>query len=539
MAGLSLPVFEVAATASEDVETVISQRARQDAQLPYDLARAPLMRCALLRASPQEHVLLLNFHHIIIDASSLANFYRELALIYDRHSNPSAASLPTLPLQFADYASWQQSWLKSSEAATQLAYWKRQLAGPVIPLELPADFPRPALQNNRGARVTRRLSKELTAELERLSRHEGTTLFMTLLAAFTILLARLSGRDDIIVGSTIAGRNRAEFDGMIGFFINPLTLRIDVSGNPSFRGLLQRAREVCLDGYTHQELPYEIIVEALQPAREPNRNPLFQVMFNMNEVGDRDLTLRDCRTEKITQGDAALKFDIVLYAPKRGGAIELSMVYNADLFSAARIEIYLEQLMGILEQAVAAPEHSIDRYSLLTAATRTALPDPAAPLRDGWEGSVHTLVGRVAQRNGDRLAVVDANDSWSYRELDEQSSQLANYFIRSGIEKGEIVAIYAQRSASLVVALLGAVKAGAPFAVLDPAYPAPRLIDYLRIARPRGWLQLEPVGALPGALAQFLDSAELRCRIRLGADKNDSADCLSSFPGSAPEIPLG
>jgi hypothetical protein len=271
---LSIPVVKVAATPVEDVDTIILQRARADAQLPYDLACAPLMRATLSRLDPHDHLLLLNFHHIITDATSLANFYGELAQLYDGALLNADPAMPALPLQFADYASWQQAWLDSPAAETSLAYWKRQLAGALPPLELPADYQRPSRENYRGARVSHRLSQEFTAGLEKLARHEGVTLFMTVLAGVDILLARLSGRNDIVVGSTSAGRNRAELDGMIGFFINPLALRVDLSGDPNFRELLRRVREVCLDGYTHQDLPFDRIVEALQTARDSNRNPM-------------------------------------------------------------------------------------------------------------------------------------------------------------------------------------------------------------------------------------------------------------------------
>jgi amino acid adenylation domain-containing protein len=262
-------------------------------------------------------------------------------------------------------------------------------------------------------------------------------------------------------------------------------------------------------------------------------------MFNMNETGARSLTLKDCQSEKITWVEPAAKFDLILYAPEVDGAIELTLVYNADLFSAARMAFNLEQLSAILEQAVAAPEQSIESYSLMTPLSRSVLPDPTAPLNARWEGAVHELISRQAQTDPERQAVIDASDSWSYRELDEQSSRLANYFIQRGIRQHEVVAIYAQRSASLAVALLGALKAGAVFVVLDPAYPAARLLDYLGIAGPTAWLQLEPAGELPAELANFLDAGELPCRWSLPRTKSEITNLLRSYSMTAPDIFVG
>jgi len=538
-AELALPLVDLTRMPAQHANAEVLRLVAEDARSPYDLAVAPLLRAQLLRLGEEQHVLILNFHHIVADASSLGDFYRELALLYDGFKSGLSPALPTLAVQYADYCSWQQEWLASQAAQTQLTYWRERLNGALAPLELPADFPRPAQQSYRGARLSRRLSTELTGALKSFSRREGATLFMTLLAAFNILLARLSGRRDIVVGSTIAGRGRPEVQGLIGFFINALALRSDLSGAPSFNTLLQQVREVCLDAYTHQELPFDRIVEALNPARDLSRNPLFQVMFNMNETGARALTLKDCQSEKINAAEPAAKFDLILYAPQVDGAIELRMVYNADLFGAARIAHYLEQLGAILEQAVAAPEQSIESFSLMTPMSQSVLPDPVAPLGERWEGAVQALISRHAQAEPERRAVTDNSDRWSYRELDEQSSQLANYFIRSGIRQRDVIAVYAQRNAALVVAILGALKAGAVFVVLDPAYPAPRLLDYLRIAQPRAWVELAPAGELPQELEKFIAARRLSCRVSLPATQSEIARLLDGHAAIAPEISFG
>jgi amino acid adenylation domain-containing protein len=532
---LNLPVVDLTSIPADKLDAEVARRVSADAHAPYDLSRSPLMRAHLLRLSGAAHVLILNFHHIIADASSLANFYRELAILYEAFSAATDAGLAPLALQFADYASWQREWLNGSAAEAQLAYWRRQLNG-VAPLDLPADFERPARPSYRGARAALRLPVDLTRALKQMSQRASVTLFMTLLAAFKILLARLSGRDDVVVGSTIAGRDRPELDGVIGFFINALALRSDLSGAPSFDELLARVRDTCLDAYTHQELPFDKIVEALDIERDFGRNPIFQVLFNMNEVGARSLKLADCRCEKIFQSEPAAKFDMVLYAPEIDGAIELALIYNADLFSGARMAQCLEQLGSILAQAVAAPEKSIAEITLTTAASRSVLPDPTVPLGDRWQGAVQESISRQASRVPERLALADCDDRWTYRELDEHSNRLANRLVRSGIRRHEVVAIYAERCAALSVALLGVLKAGAVFVILDPAYPVARLRDYLRIAKPKGWLAFESSGELPADLAKRLDDGDPRCRIELPRTRHGLAELLGDCEGGAPEL---
>jgi hypothetical protein len=309
----------------------------EDARQPHNLAEAPLMRVKLLRLCEDDHFLILNFHHIVCDGSSLIILYHELATLYEAILLDKDSNLPSLPVQYADYAVWQNERLQGEVLESQLAYWKRKLGTGLVTLNLPTDFERPVAQSYRGARLTKALSEELTKGLKDLSRREGVTLFMTLLATFDILLSRYTGQSDIIVGSTIAGRNRAETDGLIGFFINALVLRTDLSGNPTFLELLKQVREVCLDAYTHQDLPFERVVEEINPQRDFSRNPLFQVMFNMADTSQRALVLSGCMVNRLSATDPSAKFDIVFHAPEVDGRIELAIVYNADLFNEYRI----------------------------------------------------------------------------------------------------------------------------------------------------------------------------------------------------------
>ena len=528
----TLPVIDLSRLLKEQAEAEVQRLSADDARQPYDLQEAPLIRAKLLRLSEHEYVLILNFHHIVCDGSSLIIFYHELATLYEAFLDGETHLFAPLPVQYADYAMWQHERLQGEVLESQLAYWKRQLGTGLTTLNLPTDYERPVVQTYRGARLTRTLGEEVTKALKELSRQQGVTQFMTLLATVDVLLSRHTGQDDIIVGSTIAGRNRPETEGLIGFFINALALRTDLSGNPTFLELLKRVRDICLDAYTHQDLPFERVVEEINPHRDLSRNPLFQVMFNMANTSERTLTLPGCTVTKISSADPSAKFDIVFHAPEVDGRIELAIVYNADLFSEHRIINVLNQFTHLLSQVAEDPQKRLDQYTLVTPSMQTALPDPTESLDDKWQGAIHTLFTRQAERVPDLFAVVDPNDRWTYSDLDRRSNQLANYLIAQGIKPKDVVAIYAHRGCPLVLALLGVLKAGAAFVILDPTYPFARLIDYLCIARPLGWVQMNAAGEPPEELLGFLATFEIPCRINLGNGKKDIAEFLAEYSGS-------
>ncbi|MDP2601547.1 MAG: amino acid adenylation domain-containing protein [Deltaproteobacteria bacterium] len=533
----TLPVVDLSHLPEDQASVEVQRLSIDDGRQPYDIQNAPLMRAKLLRLGEQEHVLILNFHHIVSDGSSLVIFCQELAALYKASLEDVDVSLPPLQVQYVDYAVWQHQWFQGAAWESQLAYWKGQLSD-VSPLNLPTDYARPLAQTFRGARLSRMLSVQLTEDLKDLSRRAGVTRFMTLLAAFNILLARHSGQDDIVVGSTIAGRNRPELDGVIGFFINALALRTDLSGNPSFIDLLKRVREVCLDAYTHQDLPFEKAVEELNPQRDFSRNPLFQVLFNLADISERVLTLPGCEIVKLSYAAPSAKFDLTVYAPEIDGRVELAIVYNAELFNEARVAGLLQQFSYLLSQIVEQPERPIDQYSLVTPSAQAVLPDPTEGLDNRWEGAIHTLFAIHAERVPDRSAVIDADASWTYKELDERSNQLANYLVANGVKPKDVIAIYAHRSSALVLALLGILKAGAAFVILDPAYPASRLISYLCIARPRGWVQIEAAGDLHGDLQKYLENFSLCCRVNLPVQKNPTSNPLLQYPETDPGIAI-
>jgi amino acid adenylation domain-containing protein len=533
---ISLPLIELIDLSGDEAEAEVSRLFHADAHQLYDLSKAPLLRAMLAKLPADEHVLILNFHHIVTDGSSLAIFYRELGLFYEAAREGKKASLPPQPIQYGDFAACQLEWLKSDTFDNQIAYWKRQLANLPGAVELPSDFERPAMLSYHGTRVARQLSEKSTVALKTFSRQHGATMFMTLFATFSMLLSRITGQEDIVVGSTIAGRNRPETEGLIGFFINALPLRSDLSGDPTFTMLLQRIREICLDAYTHQEMPFEKIVEELRPSRDPGHNPIFDILFNVADVSERALALTGCEVIKLASPASEAKFDIVLHAPEADGRIGLAALYNTALFREERIAFLLEQWATLLDQAMKNPELPISRLSLLTESSRAALPDPTEALDDKWEGPIHELLADRARRAPDALAVVDSEQSWSYGELDEATNRLANALITAGVHPKDTVAIFAARNSSLVVAVFGVLKAGATFLILDPAYPAARTLGYLRIAQPQGWLQLATGGEPPQELLSFLESADLCCRMTVPRSKNEMLQTWSRFTNNETDI---
>jgi hypothetical protein len=307
----------------------------------------------------QEHILLLSIHHIVSDGWSMAIFFRELSLLYEAYANGQASPLADLPVQYADYAVWQRNWLQGEVLESQLAYWKRQLEGIPAALNLPADLPQSAVRSHRGKRQSFELSKELTDRLKALSRSEGITLFITLLAAFQALLYRYTGQKDVVVGSPIANRSRPEIEGLIGFFVNTIVLRSDLSGNPTFRELLKRVREVCLGAYTYQELPYQKLVEALHPKRDANRASLAQALFAFQNVPRSPLKIPGLTVTRVRTDLGIAKAPLTLFMWEAEQCMAGSFNYAADLFNAATIGQIIEHFQVLLDAVIADPERPL------------------------------------------------------------------------------------------------------------------------------------------------------------------------------------
>ena len=374
---LTLPIIDLQKHPETEKEAISQQIATEEAQQPFALATGPLFRAQLLRLSDQEHLLLLNFHHIIFDGWSFNIFFQELTALYTAFSTDQPSPLPKLPVQYADFAHWQREWLQGEVLESQLNYWKQQLGGNLPILQLPTDYPRPPVQTYPGAYQSLELSLELTKALKTISQQESVTLFMTLLAAFQTLLYRYSGQEDIIVGTSIAGRNQVETEELIGFFVNTLALRTDLSGNPNFRQLLSRVRAVTLGAYDHQDLPLEKLIEELNPERDLSRSPLFQVMFAFQNTPSQPWELPGLTITPLEVHSGTSKFDLTLDLRETSEGIKGGIEYNTDLFEAATITRMLAHFQVLLEGIVANPEQCLSDLPLLTPAEQHPLQDQA------------------------------------------------------------------------------------------------------------------------------------------------------------------
>ncbi|MUG92221.1 amino acid adenylation domain-containing protein [Scytonema sp. UIC 10036] len=483
---LMLPVMDLRTLPESEKEFSAQRLATQEAVRPFDLATDLLVRAKLLQLAEAEHVLLLTMHHIVSDGWSMGVLVRELATLYSTFCTGHSSTLPELPIQYADFAVWQRQWLQGEVLKSQLAYWKQQLDGAPTFLELPGDRPRPAVQTFRGAHQSLVLSKELSKAIASLSQREGVTLFMTLLAVFGTLLYRYTGQSDILVGTPIANRNHSQIEGLIGFFVNTLVLRTNMSGNPSFRELLSRVREVALGAYAHQDLPFELLVEELQPTRDLSRNPLFQVMFNLLNFAEERIELPGLTVKNLSAPEElASKFDLTLYAVKQNEIIHLKLVYNTDLFEQAQIVEMLGHFSTLLENIIANPEQSITTLPLLTEAERyqrstrcnlIRLTQPFIEFNfEEIELSICARFEQQVKKYPKNIAVKTKKYEWTYEELNAAANQVAQTVLSitgSGIER---VALLFEHDAPAIAAILGILKAGKTYVPLDPSYPQERL----------------------------------------------------------------
>ncbi len=537
---ISIPLEDYSHLPPEQREEKLLQFALRETGRPFDLSGGPLIRANLVRLSSTEHVLILGIHHIVSDGWSLGVFFRELYRLYQSYTRGEQCRLPELPVQYVDFAMWQRDWLQGKVLEEQLSYWRDSLEGVPETLDLPTDYSRPAVQSYRGGGVTMMLSGELSERLRKLSREEGVTLFMTLMAAFQLILYRYSGQNDFSVGSPIANRNRAEIENLIGFFVNTLVLRAGLSGNPAFVELLSRVREVALGAFAHQDIPFEKLLQELRPSRDISRTPFFTVFFNMiNFPEKKKEKLAGLTVENYLLPEASSNFDITLYASGGSEQIQFYLIYNRDIFARESMMEMLDQLGILLNQVCSDPSRRIDDYSLVTGRSREVLPDPAKPLSRRWEGAVCHLMSEWARREPEEEAVCDYQSSWSYRELDDASGRLANLLIEEGIVKGDVVAVYAQRSSSLVLALMGIMKAGAAFLILDPAYPPSRLISYMGRSRPRGFIRIEEAGGLPPEMNDYIQNNGPPVRLDLSGSRESIKHLLEDYQSRDPGMEIG
>ncbi len=448
-----------------------------ESQRAFDMALGPLVRVHLLRLAAQEHVLLLTLHHSVADGWSLGVLIREIATLYTAARTGAPLTLPPLPIQYADYAVWQRAALQGVLREQQLAYWREQLAGAPTTLELPTDHPRPPIQTYHGATQPLVLAPALVEQLVELSQQAGGTLFMTLLATFEVLLHRYSGQADLLIGSPIANRTHVATEGLIGCLINTLVLRGDLRGNPTFWELLGRVRADALGAYAHQDLPFELLVEALQPERDLSRHPLFQVMFVLHNTPRPTLQLPDLTLVPVDINTQSAAFDLTLNLEERAGALHGWLEYNTDLFESATIARMLGHYQALLVSIVANPRQPIAALEFLPAAERQqvlATWNATTRIFPG-ERDIPQLFEAQVAACPTATAVVATVETLSYGELNTRANQLAHQLRARGVGPETRVAVCLARSPMLLVALLGILKAGGVYVPLDPSYPRERL----------------------------------------------------------------
>ncbi|MHC5755327.1 MAG: non-ribosomal peptide synthetase [Nostoc sp.] len=488
---IPLPLIDLRNFDSPERDTRVQQIVTQEAQHPFNLTIGPLLRVKLLQLDEVEYLLLLNLHHIVADGWSIGVLIRELGVLYkafaeDKRCLTTSYSvstlLPELPIQYADFAQWQREWLQgvaangTSPLQSQLVYWQKQLNG-ISVLNLPTDRLRPAVPSYRGAKQFLELPHSLTQALEALSSQEGVTLFMTMLAAFQTLLYRYTQQEDIAVGSPIANRNRSELEGLIGFFVNSLVLRTDFSAKATFRELLNRVREITLEAYSHQDLPFEKLVEELHPERDLSYHPFFQVVFSLQNTPIETLELSGLTLSLFDFDSKTAKLDLEFHLWQDLESLKGQMVYSTDLFDDKTITRMLGHFQTLLESIVANPEQRISALSLLTVQERQELLIDWNDTKRDYSGNkcFHQLFEAQVEETPDANALVFDDEQLSYKELNIRSNQLAHYLKKLGVVPDVLVGIYVERSLVMIIALLGILKAGGAYLPLDPSLPQERL----------------------------------------------------------------
>ncbi len=474
---LPIPLVELNVSDAPEREAKLQSLIAEEAAEPFNLAQGPLLRAKLLRIEEADHVLVLTLHHIICDGWSLGVFTSELADLYAAYVSRQEPHLNQLTIQYADYARWQREWLQGEVLERQLSYWKKELAGAPAVLELPTDRPRPPMKTWPGAYRTFRISKEAAQGLTALSRTHGATLFMTLLAAFQSLLSRYSGQDDIVVGTPIAGRNRAETENLIGFFINTLVMRTDLSGDPTFVETLRRVREVALGAYEHQDVPFEKLVEELNPERSLSHSSLFQVSLILQNAPGARLQLPGLSLQTMEVESRTAKFDLTMSLAEDEQGLEGWLEYNTDLFEAATIERMISHFEVVVESVVSNPYLKLSELPVLTPAEREQMVVEWNETTSEYprEKCIHELFEEQVERTPEAVALVYGEDQVGYGELNDRANQLAQHLRGLGVGAEVLVGICMERSVELVVGLLGILKAGGAYVPLDPAYPHERL----------------------------------------------------------------
>ncbi len=510
---LTFPLINLEGLTREDRETWLPRLAAIEAYQPFDLSSGPLLRGILIRFGNFDHVLLICMHHIISDGWSVGVFLRELVSLYEAFRKGRQSPLDEPETQYIDFALWQREWLQGPVLEEQLDYWRRRLSGAPASLELPSGRPRPTSMTSRGARQSVDIPQALTETLKALGRRESASLFMTLLAAFKVLLYRYTQQEDLIVGSPVANRNRTEIEGVIGLFVNSLVLRTDLKGRPGFLELISREREVCLEAYAHQDLPFEKLVDELQPERQLNRNPIFQVMFGLDD-NERDnlMKMGGVTASLVELSTRTSKLDLSMsLSENASGGLSGWIEFNSDLFEPCAVERMAAHFQELLLAIAAGPTTRISELRLMPDAEFKQLLEGSNGAGRDWrnDGPLHSLFEAQADRVKDAIALEFEERQVSYGELDARSNQLARYLRNLGAGKEALVGVLAQRSLEAFTGILGVLKAGGAYVPLDPSYPKDRLAFMLDNAGVRVLLTTREMQAsLPEREANvvFLDS---------------------------------
>jgi amino acid adenylation domain-containing protein len=496
-----------------DAETLERRLMLEEAERCFELETDVLIRATLHRVGETSHLLFVTMHHIVSDGWSLGIFTRELAELYEAFSAGREPSLVELPIQYTDYANWQRQRLSAEFLERQLDYWRTELRGAPDFINLPLDRPRPAVQTYRGCSHSFAIDAELAQRLQQFCKASDITRFMALLTAFSLVLSRYNGQDEVVIGTAVANRGRAETEALIGLFVNTLALRVNLSGDPTVRELAARVRETCLKSYEHQDVPFEQVVEALKPARNLSHSPLFQVSFDMQDDATGEVRMDELALLPIQQEAVSSKFDLGLSVEQSRRGLSAALCYNSDLFDAETIERFATHFIILLRDLTVRPDARVSQLRMMDEVERERVIHQ-------WNDTQHLLPSsrtllelfdEQAKHTPERIAVTAGGHSLSYADLLGRANQLAKYLRTLGVSRESLVAVFIERSPELIIGLLGIMKAGAAYVPLEPSYPRNRLADMLEDARPAVILTQESLAAdLPASPARivYLDSVE-------------------------------
>src|SRR5829696_131922 len=471
-----IPLIEIRHLPEAERMAHVEKLVTSECQRSFDLTRPPLMRATLVAMGEHDHVLVMMMHHIIGDVWSVRVVMKELAALYEAFLAGQPSPLPELPIQYCDYSTWQREWLQGEALQSQLAYWKQKLIGMPEALELPTDRPRPPVQSIWGAKHFLKIPKQFTDTLRAIAQEEKASLFMTLLAAWKVLLHRYTGQNDIVVGAPVANRNRSEFEGMVGFFVNSLILRTDLSGDPTFRELLRRVRETTFEAFANQDFPFERLVEVLQPTRSMSRNPLFQTDFILQNSPRSSYQVTGLTFEALPVQNGTAQLDLTLDLWEAPDGIGGWLEYDTDLFDAPTAARMVGNYINLLERIAAGPDQAIASYSLLSDADRQrVLVEWNATARDyELDSAFAGLFEAQAERAPGAVAVVCGPSQLNYAELNQRANSLARLLVDQGVGADSVVALLMRREVNLLIGILAVLKAGGAYLPLDPDYPVER-----------------------------------------------------------------